>query len=216
MDKKLKKQLKALYSPPEPLRKDIFLKKYRRREISIMRFYLIQIGYIQPYVWIISGVLFFILVVISSNADSSIIWLMSSFTPIIAITALTENHKSTIYKMNELEAATRFSLKSVIAVRMSIVGIFHLILLTVLALLSKDVSSEYAMVYMLVPYLITANISSIICRYIHGSEAVYGCMITAVLTSSVCFISKIQFEYIFTVKYFTAWVIVLFASLIFI
>ena len=208
MSKKIKKQLKEIYSAPEPPKKQLFLKTHRRKEISMGRFYLIQLSFISPLIWVISLAIFMIIMIPTSLDNSSMNWVASSLMPILALVALTENHKSERYNMSELEMSTRFSLKSIIMVRMSILGIFHMLILFFLALLSFG-TNTHTIVYLLVPYLLTANLGSIICRRIHGNESFYLCSATAILVSMLGLMSHTKFIFIFTTNFFLHWCVVL-------
>ena len=54
--------------------------------------------------------------------EKDVLWIISALIPFIAMSILTENARSGIYLMAELEMAARFSLKSVILARMEILG----------------------------------------------------------------------------------------------
>ena len=61
--------------------------------------------------------------------------------------------------MEELELATRFSLKSVLLARLCLVGSLHAVLLLCLTLLCRGTGAASfgrTVVYLLVPYLLTA------------------------------------------------------------
>lgn len=214
MDQKINKQLKEIYSAPVPQRKDVFLKTYRRKEISMGKFYLIQLSFISPLVWIVSLAIFVIILLRTSFDNSTMNWVASSLVPLLALVALTENHKSERYGMSELEMSSRFSLKSIIMVRMSVIGIFHILILFFLALLSFGINT-HTMAYLLVPYLLTANLGSIICRHIHGNESFHLCIVAAVLVSMAGLVSHTKFTFIFTPNFFLHWCVALAVTMLF-
>ncbi len=214
MNKKLKKQLTAIYSVPEPLHKNEFLKAHRRCEIGIGKLYLSQLEFMSPVTWIVSVVILILILKFAMGADGTALWVLSSLTPALAVTALTENHKSEIYRMDELEMSTRFSLKTVVMVRMSILGFFHSVILCLISVFIST-GAIRALVYMLVPYLLTVNIGSMICRKLQGNEAVYGILVSASVISVCGFISNIKVKMLFSAETFVYWCIMLLIMTIF-
>ncbi len=58
-------------------------------------------------------------------ASENTVWIVSAFTPFLALLLIAESTKSAIYGMNELEMSARFSLKSVVLARLIILGVFN-------------------------------------------------------------------------------------------
>ena len=50
--------------------------------------------------------------------NKNTIWTVSAFVPFLGLSAVTENSRSMVYAMSELEMSARFSLRSVILARM--------------------------------------------------------------------------------------------------
>ena len=61
----------------------------------------------------------------ASFASENTVWIVSAFTPFLALLLIAESTKSAIYGMNELEMSARFSLKSVVLARLIILGVFN-------------------------------------------------------------------------------------------
>lgn len=92
----------------------------------------------------------------------------------------------TLYGMEELETASRFSRKSVLLARLCLIGTFHAVLLLALTLLlggSQGLSLGRTGAYLLAPYLLTAWGSLWLSRRLRGREVLYGATALAVLAS---------------------------------
>lgn len=208
MNNDMKERLKSVCTVPNPKQKDSFLKEHRKKEISMKELYIVQLSYIAPVIWILSAVIVAILLVISIYAEKYAVWVTSAFMPVLSTIAMTENHKSEIYQMNELEMSARFSLKTIIMVKMSIFGIVHSIILIILSLLSS-VNAIYSLVYLLLPYLITSNTSSILLRHYHGKTGLLGCLANSFTISMIWFILSLKSYHLYSAVMFPYWVVVL-------
>ena len=208
MNNDIKERLKSVCTAPDPKRKDSFLKEHRKKEISMKELYIIQFSYIAPAIWILSAAIVAILLVISIYSEKYAVWVTSAFMPVLSTIAMTENYKSEIYQMNELEMSARFSLKTIIMVKMSIFGIVHSIILIILSLLSS-MNAIYSLVYLLVPYLITSNTSSILLRHYHGKSVLLGCFANSFIVSMVWFIISVKSYYLYSAVMFPYWIVVL-------
>ncbi|WP_290685514.1 hypothetical protein [Intestinibacter sp.] len=115
-----------------------------------------------------------------------------------------------MYGMIEFEMSTRFSLKSVVLARLSILGILDFIILccvTPLCCISSEISLFQTAIYLFVPYLLTVNTNLWITRHFQGKESIYACMSIAVLISglnvSLHFIAKFIYQF----SYFNWWLL---------
>lgn len=107
--------------------------------------------------------------------------------------------------------AARFSLKSVVLARLSILGTFNLILFSVLITICYLVSGISLLqigVYLFVPYLLTANISLYIVRHFRNKETIYWCMAIAVLVSGANISLHYLADFLFQTNYLVLWIIV--------
>jgi hypothetical protein len=125
--------------------------------------------------------------VIGANYISeNTLWIVSTFVPILGLLAVAESTRSTIYGMSEFEMSTRFSLKSVVLARMSVLGVLDFIVLVCAIPLCYSVSGFSLLqtgLYLLVPYMLTVNISLWLIRHLQSRETIYVCMSIAVLVS---------------------------------
>lgn len=114
------------------------------------------------------------------------LWITAALLPFLVPLAVSEGAKSTLYGMEELETASRFSRKSVLLARLCLIGTFHAVLLLALTLLlggSQGLSLGRTGAYLLAPYLLTAWGSLWLSRRLRGREVLYGATALAVLAS---------------------------------
>ena len=130
MDKKLKQALNDAYRVPAPVKKAAFLKRHRRRELGRWELMAIQVRYIRWWVWGVSLALFGLILWVSSPQTGGLgAWYASALTPFLAVLVASENGRSRMYQMEELELACRMARHSVLLARMAVLGLFHLALL---------------------------------------------------------------------------------------
>lgn len=186
MNRKLKQALSDAFYAPPPVRKAVFLKKYRRRELGRWELIVLQIRYIRWWVWLLSLVLSgFILATVTWSMRPTP-WYIAALTPFLALLVITENGRTQLYQMDELELACRMSRQSVILARMVVMGLFHLVLFGLLMPLLAvwgTVGAAQAGVYLLTPYLLTASLGMELTRRIRGREGLLACGATAAAIS---------------------------------
>ncbi len=206
----MKEVLAQAFAAPEPKGKKEFLKKAGPPKISTFSFILLQISYIRKRVWAASVFISILAMMGAEHAGQDCIWVMSAMIPFIALCAVTENVRSSIFGMGELEMASMFSLKSVTLARLSGIGLLHFILLCILVLfVGKNASLPFmrAGVYLTVPYLLTSVLGFMIARRIRGKEVIYICMGISIMVSSLNFILKESLPGIYEEKRFAGWCI---------
>ncbi len=189
MNKEVMEALSEQFMAPPPQRKREFLKKYRRLELGHLEFLIIQIRYIHWGVWIVSIVLSGLMFRALTCAGRDMIWNLSGVSaliPFLALLAIMEVRKSGLYRMEELELPCRISLQGVLFARMTILGVFHFILLAGLTPVLSGcgmMSVSRAGIYLLTPYLLTAAAGMELTRRIHGRESILACGAGAFLIS---------------------------------
>ena len=189
MNKKLKQSIKKAFEAPEPSQQEKaeFLNSLPRAHISMKHFILIQAAYIRKRTWIFAMALLILALFAARYSGSDTVWIISSFVPFLGLAAVAENNRSVIYGMNELETATRFSLKSILFARMSILGMLDaavLICLAPLCSIGSGLSIIQTGTHLLVPYLLSVNISLWLARHHHNREITYECVAVSVLVAA--------------------------------
>lgn len=210
MKPSLKRELQKAFEAPAPTRKKEFLRKMPQTEISNLSFVMIQLRYIPKYIWSIFSVTFGIGIICGFFMEKDVLWIISALIPFIALSVLTENARSDIYLMSELEMTARFSLKSVMLARMGILGVSHLLLLMFLIPLCAVHSLATVVqvgLYILVPYMMTVFIGLWTTRRIHGTESMYACMGIAISVSGMNIFVRRIYPILYEMKYMPIWII---------
>lgn len=134
MNGQLKRNIQKAFKTPEldEQKKAEFLKKVPQPPISMWQFILIQAAYLRKRTWVFSLLLLFPSVIGACHIGYETLWITSAIVPFLGLLAVAENNRSITYGMSEFELSTRFSLKSVVLARMSILGVLDFIILACL------------------------------------------------------------------------------------
>ena len=207
MNNQLKRNIQKAFAAPEPdqQEKARFLRTLPQPQIGMLRFLLVQASYVRKATWILSGLILLLAIFIARNMRQDALWVVSASIPLLGLLAVTESTRSMTYGMSEFEMSTRFSLKSVVLARMSILGLINFAVIAALTPLCRsghDFSLIQTGMYLMVPYLLTVNFSLWIARRVNGRETIYGCMCVAVIVSGmhIClhFVSDLIYQEIYT------------------
>lgn len=208
MKQSLKNDLKQALEAPPPLRKKEFLRELELPGMSTTEFVLSQIGYIRRWIWAVSAAVFGISLAGSVILSVDMLWAISAFAPLLALTILSESGRSESFGMTELEMATRFSLRSVLFARLGILGTENLVLLCLLipvGMWNNVLSPLQAGVYIVTPFLMTAFIGLSIVRRFRGREAIYFCAASAVCVSLSVLFCHLTFPQVYQENYLMWW-----------
>lgn len=188
-DKPWKQGLQQVYLPPAARKKQEFLKQFQQPELSTFRFLLTQAAYLRPWSWLVSVGILMAALLITQNYRPEEVWLVSALLPFAALATVAELSRSARYHMEELELSARFSLKTLLMARMTLLGLGNLILLGVLLPLVAG-RSQLPLVQtgciLLCPYCLTSLICLMLsCRF-RGNEVVFLCAMAAAAVSGLC------------------------------
>ncbi|MDD6810961.1 MAG: hypothetical protein PUD93_03705 [Lachnospiraceae bacterium] len=210
MKAELKKDLQEAFDAPKPLAKESFMQTIPGAQISYREFILYQVSYIRKWGWVISILIFAAGIASALVVDKDAIWVLSALMPFVALFLVTENARSVAYGMEELEMASRFSLKSVVLARLEILGVFHTVLLALFLpvnALYDDYSLLQTGIYLLVPYLMSTSFGLWIVRRMRGKEAFYACAGAATLVSVLQTALKSGAAFLFEQRAFIWWIL---------
>lgn len=188
--KQEKELLRQMFSAPEPKRKRVFLRTLPRQKAGLWSFLLSQTAYIRKWVWVISFLLFGSVVLLAQYMELECIWVLSAVMPFGALLLILEFARSTSYGMAELEMTSRFSLRTVLLARMSMLGAAQLLGLLPVAMV-LGVQLLKSGVYILVPYLLTAVLGLMAMRRLPGRENMFVCGSISVGVCVLCPISRL-------------------------
>ena len=214
---KWKNELKQAFKAPRPVRKRDFLRQLDLPGMPVHEFLFSQMGYIRKRVWCVSALIFVVSILGLVSMPGKVLWLISGLTPLLALTIISESGRSELYKMAELEIATRFSLRSVTFARLTLLGLMNTMFLGILLLIglwNDTVASFAAALYIITPYLLTTFAGLSIVRKFKGQDAMYACVGTTVGISISLFVSHDIIPFVYEERYLTAWMITALALLV--
>lgn len=128
---------------------------------TFLTFFLSQISFIRKRVWFIQFaiLLFFASLLIGKQEAVNVLGAMTTIIPLIFLTWTRELSRAFVYETVEVELSTRFSLRQVILSRITIMGLFDLLSLTIFGFWTAHKFSMAApniFTFLFVPFLITA------------------------------------------------------------
>lgn len=179
MRKLWKQALREAFEAPEPLEKRKFLSELPRPGISSFRFALSQAAYIRRRSRAVFLLAFGVSMAGTVLFPGDVLWVISAFTPLLALALVSECGRSRKYEMEELELSTRLSLKSVLLARLGILGAENAAFLGVLLFLGvrdSEMGVLSAGLYITAPFLLTAFLGLCAVRRLRGREGDYACM----------------------------------------
>lgn len=186
INKKIKSLLKQEFEAPPPTKKEEFLRCVPFKRMRFCTFLWVQAAYIQKWIWVFSIFLFFTALICSCILKREILWDISAFMPILALSLITESGRSRQYGMTELEQSSCFSRKMVLFARLAVLGIENLVLSCLLipfAFQNSGFSLAQVSAFLLCPYLLTTFLGVNILRRIRGKGADYLCICVAFCVS---------------------------------
>ena len=212
MSNQLKRSIQKAFAAPEPdqQEKARFLRTLPQPQIGMFRFIFVQASYVRQVSWVLSGLILLLALFCTCNIREDTLWVISAFVPILGLLAVMEGNRSMTYGMSEFEMSTRFSLKSVVLARMSILGLINfavIAILTPLCRIGNDFSLLRTGMYLMVPYLLTVNFSLWITRQVNSRETIYGCICVAVIVSGINTGLRFATDLIYQESYTSWWLV---------
>lgn len=167
------------------LSKKEYIKHQGKVPLSFKEFILMQLRFINPFVWIsqVCTLIVFSIILydlgVGENEMKNIYLLLSFTAPIIAFTGFPELLKSISYNTYEIETSTYFSMQKLNAARIFIFAITDLLCLTFilsLATLKSNGSLLQLILYLLVPFNITCCGCITVLNHVKSRNGNYYCL----------------------------------------
>lgn len=213
MNIKVKRSIQKILQAPMPDEqiKANFLRTFPRSRISTWQFLLRQAAFLRKRTLFLSLLLLIPAFMGLHDLNLNTIWMISAFTPFLALMAVTESTRSAMYGMSEFEMSTRFSIKNVILARLSMWGIIDFVIFCCIIPLcylnNRQISLFQTGVYLFVPYLLTANISLWITRRIRNREYIVYCMAISVLVGGANVGLRFKVDIVYRISFFHWWLL---------
>lgn len=211
MNKNVKEILKSAAESPDSIRKDVFIREYRKkynsRRTNTWDIVKSQVGYIRPSVWIVSVAALF-LAVLGIQSDRDTLFIVAAMMPFVSGTAIIESFRARQYRLSELEGTTLFSTKGILFTRIVCIGSVHIALITLLTIIIGSIDEHGLLMTgaaLTIPYLFSSVVSMELERTELGRKNTFLCMGIAALTAGMVVVVK-GYWYIFDASY--QWVLV--------
>lgn len=213
MKDKLKEELKIYFEAPKPREKRDFVRKYGVPQVNWFHLVGIQAGYISKRVWVFSAVLCIVTFSFIEMVEARHAGMVLALIPFLVMLSVTESIRSYRYGMEELELATRFSLKSIVMSRMILLGVVNFAVLLCLMLV-LGCKAQINVLYIMVPYFLTAGGGLYIVRKVRGNESTFLCFVLSALVCVLELYLPWQFTELFTREYVEVWVLIFIAGVV--
>lgn len=199
MNSEMKKLLIKAAGQPDHLRKDTFIREYRKMNEgdneTTLQFIVSQFPYISWYVWGIS-LLALIAAIIGINIQfTGSTMMISAFIPFVAMAAVIESFRSKYHRMSELECVTKVSFRGIYFARISCIGLVHIVVLACLIfIIGRNSEKGYLVTgaMIIIPYLITSIVNTEIERTDIGRKNIFACITVSFLVSGIMIILNNQ------------------------
>ena len=199
-----KEQLKKLYEAPEPTGKRAFFRGLELKPLNTGKILWMQCRYISWWEWILSVFVLGGTVILEFFYGKNVLGILLSVVPLFAVIGVSDSVRSVTWGMSELEMSARFSLKSIVLARMVVAGIVNAVLELLFAFLAGGDFGKNVL-YLMVPFLISAYGSLILVRTIPGKDGIYACAGLGAFVSAMMEFSILQYSWIYQTRYTGIW-----------
>ena len=192
MKRSEREALRRAFEPPAPREKRSFLRGLPRKRRMFGGLLWFQIRYIHAASWGCSGLVLAAALYLGGAGQEIGLWWLSALTPFLSMALVTEMCRSAAYGMEELELATRYSLRTVVCGRLVLLGVFDLVVLLALLLWLPQPDSYLCLgMRLLLPYLASALLSLRLVRRFRGVEGYAAALAAACLVGSAAWIANL-------------------------
>lgn len=180
-NRELKNMIKNAYDVESSGNSRAFVGQFQKREMhawDILKQQTVGLGFVNAFAGLIVLFTFWQIALQCRCEDEFMYARISAIIPLIALVAFSGMGRSEKYGMDELEMASRFSLRTVLAARLIIVGMIDAVIFIALMIIFGQLTNMgtlQALNVVLVPYLITAWGCLLITRKLHSSKDVAVC-----------------------------------------
>ena len=204
MNRIKKEQLKKLYEAPEPAGKRAFFRSLELKPVNTGKILWMQCRYISWWEWILSAVILGGTVMVELFYEKNAMGMLLCAVPLLAVIGVSDSMRSVTWGMSEMEMSARFSLKSIVLARMVVTGIVNAVLELVFAFLAGGDFSENVL-YLQVPFLVSAYGCLILVRKISGRDGIYACTAFGIIVGAAAGVSTLKLGWIFQAQYSGFW-----------
>lgn len=192
-NKEVKMMLKNAYVLPTTQKEKRFIQRNEQRSLQLADIIKVEFRYIGVKS-ILTGIILTVLLLIAAQSeDTEAVWIIASFIPLSALLPMALLSRSERCGMDELEAASRFSLRFIRIVRMFILGLFSIVLLFVIGIvlrLTRTATTMEHVTLVVFPYLLSVYGAMLITRKWHGKENIFGVLAVCAFAGLLPFVIR--------------------------
>ncbi len=210
MNKSMRDALSKSFAAPATQNKEIFLANIRYPKASYKEVFFSQISYLRKRVWTATSLLICVAALFiqwgaSAQNDLAI---LSAVLPFISLIGILELHRTTAFRMAEMELACRYSLEVITLMRLVVLGVLGFVALLSFVVLAQgnDYGALRNLVYLAAPYLFCTAVSLCIVSKYREKEASYVCGAVCTMVSSVVLALDFVYPFIYGASYVFVWV----------
>ncbi len=198
MNKKIQLKISEFTPPPDPRRKDTFLRVYRKKagpaKPDIREMLTSQFTNIGAPVWLMTLAVLFV-AIWGSCMKRDVITGIAALMPFVSGFAVFETFRSQMYMMTELEGVTLFSLRGAFFAKIVCIGLVHILLIlmlsfTIAPICRYDFFTTGVMIT--IPYLISSVLSMETERNSFGRRNPLICLVISAFTSGLVLTAHVK------------------------
>lgn len=213
MNREIKKTLKETLNVEEPTRRNEFLDTLDYTLTKKYKNFVSQVRYISKRFWVMSFLISVVIFIIYKKFDVNVevVGVISSFVPFLVLVGVNEINKSVAFNMAELENSCRYDFNTVTLIRLTIIGVFHFILLAVILMFFRG-ESQYGLfryvLYSITPFTLSAYASFFVISHLKIKDSIYICSLVTIFIAVFVLILNIEFTEVYDVRYVWVWCVV--------
>lgn len=175
--------IQTAYAGESTPRKREFLERHRPRELDYRQMLGMQLQYMSPQLIAAGGcALAALLAAAADFGGEGLAGTVAVLAPLAALIALTGLGNSARYGMEEIEMASRFSLRMLRVLQLAILGAAGLLVMTAAAVALRAAmgpAGGFPFALAAAPYLLTTALCMLVIRRWHSPKNIYGCALAA-------------------------------------
>lgn len=194
-------------------------KVQKRQRIGLIEFFIRQIKYLSVPIWCVQGIILFLIVSVlgyvygelTMTSEKQLAILLSSCVILILLTTIPVIKRSIQYQMSTVEAATRFSVKRILAAKLITIGLGDSAMIAGLMLFTIYQTSLpviQAVSFLMVPFLILSSVALYLIGHMSVEKYAVGCICASAILFFVVLLSGEIYPGIFEEEFMAGWVII--------
>ena len=194
-------------------------KVQKRQRIGFIEFFVRQIKYLSVPIWCVQGIILFLIVSVLGYAygeltvasEKQLAVLLCSCVILILLTTIPVIERSIRYQMNTVEAATRFSVKRILAAKLLAIGLGDSAMIAGVMLFTIYQTSLpilQAVSFLMLPFLVLSSVALYLIGHMSVEKYTVGCICACVILFLVVLLSGEIYPWIFEEAFMAGWIMI--------